>query len=151
MTALRIRGRVGLEATTVWLTGELDMVTVKRLRKTVDVQLDGAPARLVIDVAGLTLLASHGVTCLLEIRDAAYRRGVALELTGLLGNQAVERVVSLLGEWDLLLPAEASPLGTVSGTRSGRTNSGTPASVPSRAMVRSRSQARALQTAVPNQ
>jgi anti-anti-sigma factor len=145
MTALRIRGRVGLEATTVWLTGELDMVTVKRLRKTVDVQLDGAPARLVIDVAGLTLLASHGVTCLLEIRDAAYRRGVALELTGLFGNQAVERVVSLLGEWDLLLPAEASPLGTVSGTRSGRT------SVPSRAIVRTRSQARALQRAVPNQ
>jgi anti-anti-sigma factor len=82
MTALRIRGRVCLEATTVWLTGELDMVTAQRLRKTVDVQLDGEPARLVIDVAGLTLLASHGVTCLLEIRDAAYQRGVALELTG---------------------------------------------------------------------
>jgi riboflavin biosynthesis pyrimidine reductase len=66
VAALRIRGRVGLEATTVWLTGELDMVTAQRLRKTVDVQLDGAPVRLVIDVAGLTLL----VACQNEQRHA---------------------------------------------------------------------------------
>jgi len=63
--ALRITSTVDAQSAQIVLSGELDGSTAPTLRETVDKALGGQPARLILDVAGLTFMASAGLRILI--------------------------------------------------------------------------------------
>jgi anti-sigma B factor antagonist len=58
-------GRVAIVA----MSGELDMVTAPQLDEAVQAALTEKPAALIVDLIGLTFLASAGMQLLIEICD----------------------------------------------------------------------------------
>ena len=64
----------------VHLAGELDMQTVPAAALELDHAIEGAPAGLVVDLTGLTFLASAGLAMLASVSEKAGQASVALRL-----------------------------------------------------------------------
>jgi anti-sigma B factor antagonist len=103
---LRVTSRrpvAGLEAELLEVSGEVDLLSAQVLRNAITEALGREPALLVIDLTGVSFLASVGMTVLLKAHREAGRTtirlrvvtparspvGRALELTGLTGALAV--------------------------------------------------------------
>lgn len=104
----------------VRVLGELDIVTDPLLRIAVHAQLGRTrPCRVVLDLAGVTLLSSAALTLLLGIHHDARTRDQHLVLTGT-GHRAVHRplrVTGLLALFDTLPTAEHALVGSTATRR----------------------------------
>ena len=84
----------------VHLAGELDMATTPVVAEYLQEQTVPCPAELILDLAGVTLLAATGVALIVNaLHDAGHGR---LHLVGVTGNRPVERVLELTGLRPLL-------------------------------------------------
>jgi len=81
----------------VHLGGELDMATVPVAADCLRRQTAARPRDLVLDLAGVTLLAAAGVTLLVTARDNAGGIHGRFHLTGVSGNRHVERMLRITG------------------------------------------------------
>lgn len=79
------------------LAGELDMVSVERVRPVVDRVLAGGNDRLVFDVSGLEFMDSSGIALLVSVTQNA--RQVELRRP----TPIVRRLIELTGLTELLL------------------------------------------------
>ncbi|HEY2725387.1 MAG TPA: anti-sigma factor antagonist [Pseudonocardiaceae bacterium] len=83
---LTIEVRTGVDGTTVELAGEVDLVTAPLLHDRVMTVLDQVPGldqaarRMVLDMRQVSFLGSSGLAVLVELRTAAQRRDVRLQL-----------------------------------------------------------------------
>jgi anti-sigma B factor antagonist len=64
----------------VHLAGELDMQTVPAAALELDNAIEGGPAGLVVDMTGLTFLASAGLALLATVNEKAGQAAVTLRL-----------------------------------------------------------------------
>jgi anti-anti-sigma factor len=78
-------------------TGVLDSVTAPRFAEFLREQVALGPRDLVLDLAGVRLLAAAGVTTIVGARLDRLDAGGRLHLTGVTGNRAVEQVLALTG------------------------------------------------------
>lgn len=81
----------------VEIAGELDMLTAPRVSAFLAEHSADRPDHLVLDLSGVTFLASHGMRTLV---DALANRGDVhgtVHLVGVTGNRGVERVLDLVG------------------------------------------------------
>lgn len=74
-------------------SGELDVATVELVEQRIEEALDGGVRRLVLDLSGLTFLASAGLRLVLQLVDRAADR--AFELAVVPGPRPVQRVFEL--------------------------------------------------------
>ena len=77
---LALEARTVEGGTVVTATGEVDMLTMPRLRAMLREQLDRERSLLLADLRGLEFLGSSGLAVLVETLDAARERGVDLAL-----------------------------------------------------------------------
>lgn len=84
--------------------GELDLVSVRRLRDAVDELLTTGFRSLVVDLRGLTFIDSSGLHCLMELAARAQDDGV--ELTIVQGPREVRRIFEMTDTLDALPFAE---------------------------------------------
>lgn len=82
-------------------TGELDVVTSGRLRRSVTDAIRLAPARVVIDLGEVTFMDSSGLGALLAMRTLASGAGVAFSVTG--PTRQVRRVLEMTGTYERLV------------------------------------------------
>jgi anti-sigma B factor antagonist len=89
----------------VTLVGEIDMSTVPRLAQTVDDELAEAPARVVLDMAGVTFCDSQGLGTLVVLSRKANMAQSYL----VLGNvgEFLLRVLDITGLRDALMIQES--------------------------------------------
>lgn len=80
-------------ATVISAEGEVDHVTVARLRRSVDRVAPGS-GPLVLDLSGVTFFGSAGVACLLDVRRRARSSRIDLRLTC---SPVVARMLDLTG------------------------------------------------------
>jgi anti-sigma B factor antagonist len=71
----------------------VDAATAPELGAAIDKALDGAPAGLVLDLTGVTFLASAGMTTLMKAKERAGERGFAV----VADSPATSRPLRLLG------------------------------------------------------
>jgi anti-sigma B factor antagonist len=64
--------------------GELDMLTTPRLHACAQGQLATVPAHLILDLQSVRFMGSHGLHCLLQIRDLVSQTSTLLHLAGLI-------------------------------------------------------------------
>ena len=76
---------------TVTVAGELDLSTVDLLVDTATSQLQGGPARLTLDLAGVTFCDSAGINGMVKIRNASAAAGWTFRLVNLTAE--LDRVV----------------------------------------------------------
>jgi anti-anti-sigma factor len=79
------------------VAGELDLATVPRVRAHLRDTTGGRPGHVVLDLAGVRLMSSHGVSLLIDAhegRDGIHGR---LHRTGVSSNRPVRRVLDLTG------------------------------------------------------
>ena len=81
----------------VSVAGELDVATVPQLGAYLRDKTASHPAQLVLDLSGVTFLASSGVGLLMAARDGQEGIHGELHLTGVTGNRAVHRVLEVVG------------------------------------------------------
>lgn len=82
------------------IVGELDLNTAPTLQLRLSRALRAEPfTELVVDLTRVEFLAVAGVTALLNVREQARRRGVALRVVA--AHRAVRRPLSLLGLLDV--------------------------------------------------
>jgi anti-sigma B factor antagonist len=79
----------------VSIVGELDMRSAPEAAHFLAPRVAARPLDLILDLSGATFLDSAGVTVLVQILQYASGAGVALHLTGVIGNDAVESVLEL--------------------------------------------------------
>src|SRR3954468_3004667 len=79
--------------------GELDLGTVEELRAPVAARPDTC-SRLVLDLSGLTFLATSGIRLVIETLQDAQRSGISLALVR--GPEDVQRLFALAGMDDRL-------------------------------------------------
>ena len=77
------------------LTGEIDMSTAGHLRRAVDEALADAPARVVLDFAGVTFCDSQGLSTLIALNKAAVARDGALVLSNV--GDFLQRLLDITG------------------------------------------------------
>ena len=86
-------------AVTVTATGEVDTLTAPAFRSALDVALQRRPPELVIDLSGIRFFGSAGLTVLVEARETAQDRDVALRLIAT--TRAVTGALTVTGLIDL--------------------------------------------------
>jgi anti-anti-sigma factor len=86
------------------VSGEIDIATVDRLTAELDAALARRVPTLVIDLIGVTFMASAGVTALLNAYRQATAAGIPLVVTNCGG--AVERILEITGVFKLLTGLE---------------------------------------------
>ncbi|MFZ0118654.1 MAG: STAS domain-containing protein [Pseudonocardiaceae bacterium] len=92
---------VGEERVLVWrVAGEIDLVTVERLRNHLSKHALGAHRGVVLDCTGVSFLAACGIGLLTEIADQARAEGVTLRLVA--QNRTVLRALEVTGVEGLL-------------------------------------------------
>jgi anti-anti-sigma factor len=110
----------------VRVLGELDFVTVPLLRSALDAQRRRTrPCRVVLDLAGVTLLSSAALTLLLELHHDTRACDQHLVLAGA-GHRAVHRplrVTGLLALFDTVPAVEHALHGSTVSRRSARSPS----------------------------
>ncbi|MCO1581474.1 STAS domain-containing protein [Crossiella sp. SN42] len=77
---LRLSSRTTGDAVVLTAVGEVDLLTVDSLRAALDEQLATAPKLLVLDLSGVSFLASCGLAALVEFERAATANSVKLRL-----------------------------------------------------------------------
>ena len=78
------------------LHGELDMATESQLRDVAMAQLGvSGLATLGLDLADITFLDSSGISVLVEVRNQAQERGIAMEISAVSPHAA--RVLTIVG------------------------------------------------------
>jgi anti-anti-sigma factor len=87
-------------AVIVTLRGELDLASVGALEERLSTVELEAPARIVLDIVGLTFIDSSGLRVLLLANGRARESGRELVLTP--STDAVQRVFEMTGAHDLL-------------------------------------------------
>jgi anti-sigma B factor antagonist len=97
--ALTVRTRREGEAVVLEVTGELDLATAELVRTTLDQVHAEAPARLVIDLRGLTFMDSTGLALFVS-ETAQAEAGFELEFWP--GPPAVQRLFEIAGVRDRL-------------------------------------------------
>jgi anti-anti-sigma factor len=95
--------------TVVALSGEIDISTIARLRRTLQDLVDDAPVALAVDMSGVGFMDSSGVAVLVATHRRASQRGVAFTLVR--PTTIVAKVLALTGV-DQLIPVEPAPAGT---------------------------------------
>jgi len=93
--------------TTLTLHGELDLVTVERLRRLLERACDGAPLRVVIDLSDVPFVDVLSLSTILATADAVRERGASLLVVG--ASPAVRRMCEILNASDVLAPALPMP------------------------------------------
>lgn len=91
----------------VTLTGEVDMLTVPRIRDQITAHSDGPrPAGTVVDLGGVTFLDSAGINLLLDLRNSSLAAGTVFRVDGACGPPAA--VLEMTGIADLFARDAAS-------------------------------------------
>jgi anti-anti-sigma factor len=85
---------------TVTLRGELDLASVVAFEEHIGTVEQEAPARIVLDILGLSFIDSSGLRVLLMANGRARESGRELVLTA--STDAVQRVFEMTGAHDLL-------------------------------------------------
>ncbi len=93
---LRCR-QIGNDVIVVAVAGELDLATAPRMRAYLVDETAPRPAHLVLDLSGVTFMASAGIRLLLEARGGSDEIHGELHLTGVTTNPRVRRVLQLTG------------------------------------------------------
>ncbi len=93
---LRCR-QIGDNVIVVSVAGELDLATAPQLRAYLVDNTASRPAHLVLDLSGVTFLASNGIRLLIEARDGSDEIRGELHLTGVGTNPRVRRVLQVTG------------------------------------------------------
>lgn len=78
----------------VTVTGELDVLTAPRLEKVVDHVLESGSTSVLVELSGVTFLASAGVGVLVDLRN---RLSATDGRCGLVPSDPVKRVLSITG------------------------------------------------------
>jgi anti-sigma B factor antagonist len=100
---LRCR-QIGDNVIVVSVAGELDLATAPQLRAYLVDNTASRPAHLVLDLRGVTFLASHGIRLMIETRGGSDGMHGELHLTGVTTNPRIRRVLQvtgLLAEFDI--------------------------------------------------
>lgn len=87
--------QVGDGVIVIDVVGELDMVTVPELRTYLAQKTARGPRHLVLDLAGVSFLASYGLGLLLASHQGRHDIRGELHLTGVTTNRAEQRVLDL--------------------------------------------------------
>ena len=82
-------------STTIRLDGEWDLAAQEASRRAVRHALSRQPARVILDLRGLTFIDSSGVHVLIELFKRAAR--LRLELAIIRGPAAVQRIFDICG------------------------------------------------------
>lgn len=85
----------------VRIRGEIDMLTTPAVTDVLRRQLAADLAALVVDLHGVTFLASSGLAALVQARDLAERRAIRLRLVAT--SRAVTRPVEAAGLTEVLV------------------------------------------------
>jgi len=85
----------------VSVVGELDMRSAPEAAHFLAPRVAARPLDLILDLSRATFLDSAGATVLVHVLQNAGVAGVALHLTGVMGNHAVESVLELSGVGDV--------------------------------------------------
>jgi len=94
---LHVKARHEPTAIVVCVDGEVDVLTVRRLRAAVDEALREAAGRpVVVDLTAVTFLGSHGLAALVEAASQAERRNEPLRLV-VDDTRAVTRPLQITG------------------------------------------------------
>lgn len=106
--------------TIVELTGEIDLQTAPRLSGAVDAALAEDPARVVLDMGGVTFCDSRGLGTLVVLSRAATRSRAVLVLANL--GDFLQRLltVSGIGEHFVIRDGEGRPGGQSGDAEHGR-------------------------------
>jgi anti-anti-sigma factor len=83
------------DASTVTVTGALDVVTLPRVRERLEQALAGRPSRLVVDLSACTFVDASALALLLDVHRRLSRTGGVLTLRG--SCPRVLRLLSLTG------------------------------------------------------
>jgi anti-anti-sigma factor len=97
------------------LTGELDLVTTPRTRDVIAVILAGRPRRLVLDLAGVSFLASIGVSEIVRLAHAAADDAVVLHIAAGRHNRQTFELLGLTGTLLRVFDDQADALAAFSG------------------------------------
>lgn len=94
--------------------GELDIATVKDLRRAVDaafeaIAADGAPPRIYLDLSATEFIDSTGCRELARAAKVGAPHGVVVELVAPAANRKVRRIVDFMQFGELLPVHEAVP------------------------------------------
>ncbi|ADJ45391.1 anti-anti-sigma factor [Amycolatopsis mediterranei S699] len=92
------------DASTVTVTGHLDLATTPRLRDQLDDALKSRPLALIIDLDAVGFCSSGGLSALLEAVTNAHARGIPCAI--ITTQRAVIRPIKLL-QLDRVLPLHA--------------------------------------------
>jgi anti-anti-sigma factor len=84
------------------MTGELDMVTAPQARAYLQDKTAARPRHVVLDLAGVRFMGSHGVSLLVDAREEREGLHGQLHLTGVWENRSVQRVLDVTGLTPLL-------------------------------------------------
>jgi anti-sigma B factor antagonist len=88
---VRVDGRG--DATTLRVSGEIDLLTVEQLRTAIDRALAGPGRTFLVDLRGVSFVDCAGIGLLVEVHDHARRRGLRLQIVP---GRAVARTAALL-------------------------------------------------------
>jgi anti-sigma B factor antagonist len=96
--------------------GELDMRSAPEVAQFLAPRVAARPAHLVLDLSCVTFLTCAGMTVLVHVLQNASAAGVALHVTGAIGNPVVEPLLELAREVTVfdVHPSSATILGTLS-------------------------------------
>jgi anti-anti-sigma factor len=87
--------------TTITVTGDIDMTTGDRFRRTLTHALEEpAVKRLLVDVGQLRFIDSNGITALIRAHRTAGERGIDFAITHAHG--AIRSLFEMLGVYDML-------------------------------------------------
>ena len=89
--------QVGDDVLVIAMTGELDMVTAPQARAYLQDKTAARPGHVVLDMAGVGFMSSHGVRLLLDAHEGCDDIHGRLHLTGVSANQPVKRVLDITG------------------------------------------------------
>jgi anti-anti-sigma factor len=89
--------QVGDDVVVIAMTGELDMVTAPQARAYLQDKTAARPRHVVLDLAGVRFMGSHGVSLLVDARDERDGLHGQLHLTGVWENRPVRRALDVTG------------------------------------------------------
>jgi len=89
--------QLGDDVFVIAVAGELDMATAPQLRAYLMDKTAPRPSHVVLNLAGVTFLASHGLGVLIDARDGHADIHGELHLTGVTPKRQVARTLDLTG------------------------------------------------------
>jgi anti-sigma B factor antagonist len=89
--------QVGDDVVVIAIAGELDVFTVPQARAYLQDKTAARPCHVVLDLAGVRFMGSHGVSLLVDARDEREGLHGQLHLTGVSENRPVQRTLDVTG------------------------------------------------------